>query len=177
MLLIMAVYSIKRGNQDADLPTHQGKTVEEWFYGTNGHPGMERGKTATRLAFDAMGTNCIPYLIRKASTRETVSNRLYCWLYKELPSRWRAKLRFPATASYIQSIAWMYIYDLELKKDTSPMAKDILEAVRQIEDDRVRPEALRMAGWLVSRTYGSTAKTYLFPFLQDPRSDVQVEAA
>jgi hypothetical protein len=67
------------------LPTYGGQTVQECFFGKEGHPGLEVTIKAAQVAFDAMGTNCVPYLLDKVRTRETPFNRFYCWIYPRLP--------------------------------------------------------------------------------------------
>jgi hypothetical protein len=176
MIGIAVVFFVKRGKSDADLPTYQGKTVEEWFYGTNGHPGSDKTIPPARVAFAALGSNCIPYLAKKVQTRETVVNRFYGWVHSNLPHRMAPKLRPPITASYIQFIAWSHISYVILTGHGT-VTDEVLAAVPKIEDDWVRTRALQEVAPLVRQNGREKAIMYVLPFLRDSSFDVQVQAA
>jgi hypothetical protein len=92
-LLVAVVWTTARGRSRYVMPVYGGKTAEEWFFSSNRHPGLQTTMTDARIAFEAMGTNCVPFLLDKATTRETAFNRFYCWLHPKLPMLMKAKLK------------------------------------------------------------------------------------
>src|SRR5690348_1407228 len=98
--LLVAALCYARSRPRAALPTYNGKTVQEWFYGPTGHPGLQTTMNAARVAFNAMGTNCVPYLLDEVRRPETIRRKFYCWVYPKLPSLLTSKLTPPPLRPY-----------------------------------------------------------------------------
>ena len=64
-------------DDSGDLPVHQGKTVEEWFYGEKGHSGTRAPRDAVAAAFEKMGPNCVPFLIQNLRKKDTRFGKFY----------------------------------------------------------------------------------------------------
>jgi hypothetical protein len=108
LLLVAVVWTTARRSRYV-MPVYGGKTAEEWFFGPKRHPGLETTINDARVAFLAMRTNCVPFLLDKAKTQETTFDRIYCWLHPKLPMRMRRTLRPPVRATYIRTMAYSYL--------------------------------------------------------------------
>lgn len=176
LLLSAVVWTAVRARSRYAMPVHNGKTAEEWFFGPTGHPGLETTIKAARPAFQAMGTNCVPFLLEKAKTRETAFNRSYCWLHSKLPWRMQAKAGPALRATYIQMIAYMHLRSLEQKAEF--MADEILASVKLIEDDRTRWRAFESTKPLAERMGDlEKKKAYFLFFLNDSNFEIQLDSA
>ena len=172
VLLVAVVWMTARGRSRYAMPVYGSKTAEEWFFGSNGHPGLQTTMTDARVAFEAMGTNCAPFLLDKAKTRETTFNRFYCWLHPKLPMLMKARSKPALRATYIQMIAYSHLSPLVMHSDF--MADEILESVKMIDDDATRWQAFQSVEVLASRRGG---KAYALYFLNDSDCDIQLRSA
>src|SRR5882724_6455490 len=89
------------------LPTYNGKTVEEWFYGPEHHCG--KAFESAQVVFAQMGTNCVPFLLQNLRQRESKFGKLYIKVFPVLPGFVRSKLRLPLEVSYIQRVTFLHL--------------------------------------------------------------------
>ncbi len=122
------------------IPSFKGRTVDEWFWGNEGHPGRARTNQEAEIAFNAMGTNCMPYLIEKARGTETRLNRWYCKLHPNLPDALRKWIRPAIPATYTQMLAVTYFCDLERHdpRIIDPFTSQLVEIAPTITNNNTR---------------------------------------
>ena len=159
--------------------SYQGKTVDEWFWGTEGHPGRQRTHQEAKIAFKAMGASCLPYLIERARANEFVFYRWYCELHPKLPEIVRKWTRPAIPAAYIQQLALSHLLSLEINDPQllDPYRSQLMEIVSGISD----PTSRRAAFSLVARGLGrSTDKAqnikFLLAFSNDSNFVLRLEA-
>jgi hypothetical protein len=92
---------------DAGQPRFKGKTLDEWFYGEKGHPGMKATMDAAVDAFSEMGADCVPFLIEKLRERDTKVDGLWQAVHSKLPKFAREGLRkaLDDESSFVQNAA------------------------------------------------------------------------
>ena len=79
-LLLLASIWISVTSRSDSLPRYQGETAEEWFYGENRLPSQVNTFTDARIAFKAMGTNSIPFLIEKVESMRMTNPSSMGWI-------------------------------------------------------------------------------------------------
>ncbi len=176
-LVILILFAAWFSAKSTNLPAYQGKTAAEWFYGDHRNPRLLKTVEEAKLAFDAMGTNCIPYLVEVAKGEETVFNRFYCRLHPKLPSFIRARIRPANTAHSIQMRAFDYLRRFE-SQQLDPFASELMKIVPTIADNLSR----ELAFWVIeTSTMGAEniefSRDYYCEFLNDPSFNVRLEAA
>jgi hypothetical protein len=158
------------------LPTYGGKTVEVWFFGPDGHPGKETTMNAARVAFDAMGTNCVPYLLDTLRKRESAFHRFYCWVYPNLPAVIKSKLKPPLKPYYTHAIALWHLRKMGEKLDYA--ANDLMTIVPALSDDNTRRNASSLTEGLVVRLKDAGKKNaYFTGLLGDSDFRIQLNSA
>ena len=179
MLLATVGFWVHRSNRrPADLPVYDGKTAEQWFYGDGGHPGYAKAMKNADIAFEAMGTNCIPFLLDKARVGDTSFNRFYCWVFPKLPSRLQDKMKAPVVGSYVQLIAIAHLNHLEEMVNYDYMADDLMNLTTEMSDVSNRRSAYFLAERSAIRLDDVGRKRdYFISFLDDPDFKIQLEAA
>src|SRR5689334_7291807 len=175
LVVVAGAWVFTRRGPGFEMPVYQGQTAEQWFHGDGGHPGLQTTMEAAEKAFAAMGTNCIPFLLAKARTRDSALERFRAWLYPKLPRPLRPK-RSTLAASYIQMIAYRHLR--KGLERSSFMAEEILASIPNISDDIVRSMAFEMTKDVALRTGNIEQKTaYFSAFLHDRYFIVQLKSA
>jgi hypothetical protein len=156
------------------LPTYNGKTVEEWFYGPDHHCG--KNIESAQLAFARMGTNCVPFLLQNLRQRESKFGKLYIKVFPVLPGFVRSKLRQPLEISYIQSVTFLHLRVLPPSLDY--VAEELMEILPKIKDGETRREGLGVVEPLAIRLANSGKKRAFFSqLLGDSDFSIRLEAA
>ena len=159
------------------LPTYSGKTVDEWFFGDSGHPGLATTINDASVVFAAMGTNCVPYLLNQAQYRESFANKLLRRFYPSLPSWVQAKLRPPQPAFYVRMIAWSHLRDLA-PSTLDHFDTELMAIVPKITDDDARWNAYSVVKRVAIRLDDvEKKKVYFSSLLDDPDFRIQLESA
>lgn len=160
----------------AALPAYGGKTAQGWFFGEDGHPGREKTMNAARVAFDAMGTNCVPFLLDKVRRGETGFKKFYWWVYPKFPSMLRSKLRPPLSPYYTHKIALWHLQQMLPKLDY--VASDLMAIVPGIADDITREQAYDTVERLAEKMDDvEKKKVYFMALLGDPDFSIQLKSA
>jgi hypothetical protein len=157
-------------------PTYGGKTVDVWFFGPDGHPGKETTMNAARVAYDAMGTNCVPYLLDTLRKRGGAFHGFYCRLYPNLPAIIKSRLKPPLKPYYAQMIALWHLRNLSEKLDYA--ASDLMTIVPRLSDDNTRRQAYDVVERLAVRLNDAEKKkAYFRALIGDPNFRIQLRAA
>jgi hypothetical protein len=131
---------------------------------------------AAQVAFDAMGTNCVPYLVDKVRTEETIVHRAYSKICSKLPSMAQKILKRPSNPSDDQKIALWHLRNMVSRLDY--MASDLMAIVPRIRDDRVREQAYDTIDHLAVRLRDvEKKKAYFLSFLGDRDFRIQLNSA
>ena len=158
------------------MPSYDGKTVEEWFFGKGWPPNRQNPEDNATVVLEALGTKCIPYLIEKAKGKETLFNRLYCKIHPKLPPFLRKRIPLPIHASSIQHTAFNHLLWFG-STELDPFASDLMEIVPKIESNLTRGLAFSMMKNSLIRSDNMRSKTeYLLSFVNDPCFDIQLDA-
>lgn len=158
-------------------PTYEGKTVQEWFYGSNGHCGRENTIESAKLAFTQLGTNCVPFLLENLRRRESSLKVFYVNLFSKLPNSVKSKLKPPLKVSYIQMITFVHLRELLPGLDS--VADELMEILPTIEDTKARSHGFRLVVGPLAIRHSSIEKRrdFFSTFLRDPSFEIQLEAA
>jgi hypothetical protein len=174
--LLVAVVWFGLGRSRAALPVYEGKTVQEWFFGADGHPGRPATMKAAGVAFEAMGTNCVPFLLDRLRSHESGSNRFYGLIYPGFPSFLKSRWPRPLAPYYSHKLALWHLRNMMPKLAFA--ASDLMEIVPGISDDQTREQAYDMVEHLAIRLDDVGKKrAYLVGFLVDPNFALQLKAA
>lgn len=131
---------------------------------------------AADLVFDAMGTNCIPFLLNEVRRKESGFNKVYGWFYSMFPSILQSKLRPPLSPYYTQRIALSHLQHMLRKLDY--VASDLMAIVPGIADDITREQAYDTVEILAVRLDDvERKKTYFVAFLRDADFHIQLKSA
>ena len=173
MVIGLWIHATIKSNQ---MPSYQGKTAEEWFYGEDRRLGGPKDTKAIERAFVAMGTNGIPYLIEQARGTETPFNKIYCKIRPKLPAILKNKIWPAIPASYSQQIAFSHLkkFDPHL---LGPYVFDLMEIVPSIKRNLTRAHAFRVIEKPVLKSGDKGRITnYLLSFSDDPYFRLRLDA-
>ena len=176
-LLLIGFWGLRIGS--ASVPSYDGKTVGEWFEGGLVDPRRAETIEKAEVAFKAIGTNSIPYLIEKARGIESPLNKLYCMLYPLFPNTVRKWIRPATPTSLSQSMVILHLH--ELHQDTpqilDPYASQLMDIVPSITDNNTRKVVFRMVENSVLKTEDTQKQiNYLLSFTNDPSFAIQLDA-
>ncbi len=158
-------------------PIHKGKTAAEWFYGENGDPSDIITLSPATVAFKAMGTNSIPFLLNVVKTPQSRMARLYGKIHPRLPNPIKARVRPPASAYSIQSAAFMILGGFP---DTylDPYVVELMSMIPKLEDGSIRQLGCLVIKKAATRCSDSGKKTeYFTTLINDPSFKISLSAA
>ncbi len=91
VLLFAAVIGLLVANHEwTPMPVYQGKTAREWMRAADASDPV-----AAMDAFQKMGSNAAPFLLRELEGEDTAWDKLYERMYPKLPMRIQARLSLP----------------------------------------------------------------------------------
>ena len=160
-------------------PSYNGKTVDQWFYGDLGHRGRAETMKKASIAFNAIGTNCMHYLIEKARGNETALNRWYCKLYPDLPVSLKQWIKPGIPAAYDQMLAVSYFSDLERndRQILDPFMSQLMDIVPIITNNNTRYAAFSLVEGSLSRARDKAQTINFFlSFSSDPSFWIRLRA-
>lgn len=166
-------------NRTESLPSYNGKTVGEWFEGDLGHPGRAETMRKAEVAFKAMGTTCVPYLMEKARGRETVLNRWYCQIHGKLPPSMQKRMgpAIPATYTQMLAVSYFMTFHLGSPRLLEPYMPELIELVPTIKDSNARQTLFSLVEGSVVTSKDTEGKTNFFlSFTNDSNFAIQVSA-
>jgi len=161
--------------KSSSYPSYNGKTVDQWFYGDYRDP-RRKNLSEAHIAFNAMGTNSIPYLVEKAKGTETPLNRIYCKLYPNLPTFFR-EMMWPAVPySYVQMVSFGHLQNFD-SLQLDPYAPELMGIVPTIKDNQIRGFAFFVMEDSAVRIDNMWSKTnYFLSFVNDPSFGIQLRS-
>lgn len=163
-------------DDSGDLPVHQGKTVEEWFYGEKGHSGTRAPRDAVAAAFEKMGPNCVPFLIQNLRKKDTRFGKFYEKHYSKFPNFWQSRTRPPESASYIQMITFIHLRKLPASA-VDPHALELMAVFPEIQDPDRRFQSLDTVQTVALRREPHEKIAFFSGLLEDSDFRLRLQAA
>lgn len=153
-------------NRRSAMPTYEGKTAEQWFFGSN-------SQSQARLAMYLMGTNCVPFLLEKALMSDSMLKKSYYWLWMKLPKSIRPGA--PVPPGSVQMLAWSHLGTWSHESDF--MQPELLAAIKRVESDAIRYRAMQAMEPIFRRLPRQVREAAYVSFLEDPSFTIRFEAA
>lgn len=158
-----------------DLPEYNGKTVAEWFYGEDGHPGRQKTIEAARIAYSNMGTNCVPYLMGRLKSSDTFWSDIYGKIFAKLPVQFQRKLTPAFDSDFVHYIAINHLTNLHINS-LDPFASELIELLKNEKSKKHGNSAMFLLKKMVIRIDDKRVKTSILCDLLDyPLFDQRLE--
>ena len=158
------------------VPTYQGKTVDQWFYGDEHRCGLDTTIEKATVAFNEMGTNCLPFLLQNLRRRETGLATWYDHIFPRLPIWLQSRLRPAESVGYIKQVTVLHLSFLQ--PHLKSVAADLMDIVPRIRDAQARDHAFRVVLPLAREPAArDRSRELLRSMLKDSEFRIQLEAA
>ena len=152
--------------------TYAGKSLGSWFYSSRTDFFQESVRNAAQAAFDALGTNAVPFLLSQLQCNEG-DGEFYFTFYKALPTPIRKRFHYPISGDDIRSIALGHLG--RMRHLSREQVQALADLVPEFENPR-----LRMAGFNVMLIKHQTDHAFLpmcRRLISDPHPGIRLKGA